>query len=124
MGNSKFSINSRNIKNPSGFSIERYTLTESTRIANGDMVMDFVANKRKFQFTYAAITSTDLNVIIEELWSDLVTSHNCFHTLVYTDELNVSKSVTVYAGAIPTTLHRADGKEWVWKDVSFSLIER
>jgi predicted N-acyltransferase len=88
------------------------------------MVMDYVANKRKFNFSYAAITSTDLNVILEELWSDLATSHNCFHTLTYLNELNVTVSVTVYAGAIPTKLHRADGKEWVWKDVSFSLIER
>lgn len=118
-----FKIDNIAIKNPSGFKLEYYTLTKSTRVANGDMMMDFVANKRKFIFEYKAITSSQLNQIIELLWGSLATTHNCFHTLHYIDG-GETKEATVYAGALPLNLHRADGTEWVWKDVTFSLIER
>lgn len=118
-----FSINSQNIKSPSVFDTELYTLTESTRIANGDMSMDFVANKRKFNLTYRAIKSSELNVIIAQLWGNLPTSHNCFHTFVFPTETGYD-TATVYAGAIPKKLHRADGSNWTYKDITFSLIER
>lgn len=119
-----FWISDTPIKNPTGFSIELYTLTKSTRVASGDMVMDFVANKRKFQFEYAAITSAELNTIIDLLWTNLATTRQCFVTLKYMDD-GVEKTARVYAGSIPKKLHRAStSTTWVWKDVSFSLIER
>lgn len=121
--NAGFSINGMPIKNPTGWKVEVYTLTKSTRVANGDMMMDFVANKRKFILTYASITNHELDPIIEQLWHGLEQSRNCFHTFMYPDN-GVMKSAIVYAGSIPRNLHRGDSKTWVWKDVSFSLIER
>lgn len=118
-----FKINGIPIKNPTDWKVEVYTLTQSARVANGDMVMDFVANKRKFTFTYAQISSTDLDVIIEQLWSNLENTKECFHTLEYPDNGTI-KTATVYAGSIPRNLHRGIGSVWVWKEVSFSLIER
>jgi hypothetical protein len=118
-----FKINGVRIKTPSSFDMSYYTLTKSNRVANGDMVMEYVANKRKFNFNYDAITSTELNKIIEELWNKLNTTRQCFHTFEYMDD-NVRKTVVVYAGSIPKKLHRADGQIWVWKNVKFSLIER
>lgn len=111
------------IKNPNGFNPENYTLTKSTRVANGNMVMDYVANKQKYNLTWNAIDSRELDKIIEILWRQLETTKQCFHWLDYEDDLR-SYHVRVYAGAIPRNLHRGDGRLWVWKDVKISLIER
>ena len=123
MSFSGFMLDGVRIKNPSGFNPELYTLTKSTRVANGDMVMDFVANKRKYNLTWSVISSRELNPIIEILWNQLVVTKECFHWFEYDDDTTHYK-VRVYAGAIPHTLHRGDGRIWVWKDVKISLIER
>lgn len=118
-----FKLNGTPIKNPSGWKVENYTLTQSARTANGKMVMDYVANKRKFYFTYAVIESKDLDLILDILWARLDSTKECFFTLEYPDG-DSTKTATVYAGSIPRTLHRGDGSTWVWKEVSFSLIEQ
>ena len=38
-------------------------------------------------------------------------------------ENGIEKSATVYPGKIPSELHRPEGN-WVWKGVSFQLIEQ
>lgn len=123
MAFSGFYLDGQKIKDPTGFNLELYTLTKSTRVANGDMVMDFVANKRKYNFTWSVINSRELDNIIEILWRQLETTKECFHWLEYDDDLRHNK-VRVYSGAIPHNLHRGDGRLWVWKDVKLSLIER
>lgn len=123
MAFSGFYLDGQKIKDPTNFNPEYYTLTKATRVANGDMVMDFVANKQKFNFTWAAISNRDLNLIIEILWRQLVATKECFHWLEYDDDIRHYK-VRVYAGAIPHNLHRGDPRVWIWKDVKISLIER
>lgn len=123
MAFSGFYIDGTKIKDPNEFSVEYYTLTQSTRIANGDMTMDFVANKRKYEFKWNAITSAQLDDIIDLLWTNLPVTKQCFHTLTYSDDRG-PQSAIVYAGAIPHKLHRGDGTTWVWKDVTLSLIEQ
>ena len=114
-----FKLDNKHIKSPSSFKIERYNITKSQRLADGTMSMDLIAKKRKFFFTYNAIDATDLNEILELLWE----SSSVFFELIYI-ESNVTKVVTVYAGAIPAELHRTDPGIWVWKNVTFNLIER
>lgn len=120
---SAFYIDGTPIKNPQGFKIELYTLTNSVRTANGDMVMEFVANKRKFILSYQAIESKELNKIIDILWTSLVTTKKVIHELRYLDD-GVWKTAQIYSGSIPKDLHRAGGQDWVWKNVTISLIER
>lgn len=123
MGYSAFKLAGVPIKNPSSFKIELYTLTKSARVASGDMVMDFVANKRKFALGYEAIESADLNAIIDICWTNLAVTKQCFFDLEYLDD-GVWKTAVVYSGAIPKNLHRGEGVSWVWKDVTINLIER
>ena len=115
-----FTVNGKGIKNPSSFKIERYNVTNMERLADAKMVGDLIAKKRKFYFTYDAITGTDLDDILEAVWE----TDELFFPLVYTEN-GVSKTATVYIGSIPTDLHKA-GKttNWVWKNVSFNLIEQ
>lgn len=115
-----FTVNGVAIKNPSTFKMERYNVTNMERLANATMVGDLIAKKLKFYFTYEAISSYDLNVILEAIW----TSTALFFPLVYTEN-GVSKSAMVYVGSIPSELHRAGGStNWVWKNVTFNLIEQ
>lgn len=119
MGYSAFKINGVAIKNPSAFSISRYNVTSLGRLAGAKMVGDFVAKKRKFFFTYDAITGRDLDIILEAIWE----TEELFYTLDY-KENNAPKSAVVYVGEIPTELHSAKTDNWVWKDVTFNLIEQ
>ena len=116
---SNFTLNGRGIKNPSSFKIERYNVTNMERLAGATMVGDLIAKKRKFYFTYDAIKGRDLDNILDAIWE----TNEVFFTLQYVEN-NVSKSAIVYAGSIPSELHSAKGNEWVWKNVSFNLIER
>ena len=115
-----FIINGIAVKNPSSFKKERYMITNMERLANASMVGDLIAKKRKFYFTYDAITGEELDRILEAIWD----SDDLFFTLSY-PENGVQKTAEVYVGSIPADLHRAGRTtNWVWKDVSFNLIEQ
>ena len=115
-----FQINGTAIKNPTTFKIERYNITTLERLADASMAGDLIAQKRKFYFTYDAISGNDLDVILGAIWD----SAALFFPLAYLEN-GVSKSAEVYVGSIPSELHRAGvGSNWVWKGVNFNLIER
>lgn len=115
-----FLINGSPIKNPTTFKIERYNVTNLERLADARMVGDLVAKKLKFYFTYEAITGEELDHILDVIWN----TPGLFFTLTY-QENGESKTAQVYSGSIPSELHKA-GKttNWVWKGVSFNLIEQ
>lgn len=115
-----FTVNGIAIKNPSKFKIERYNITNMERLADATMVGDLIAKKRKFYFTYDAISGDELDNILEAIWD----STTLFFPLEYLEN-GVSKTATVYVGSIPTELHRAGRTtNWVWKNVTFNLIEK
>ena len=114
-----FTLNGRGIKNPSSFKIERYNVTNLERLADATMVGDLIAKKRKFYFTYDAIKGGDLDNILEVIWE----TNELFFKLGYMEN-GVKKTATVYSGSIPTELHSAKSTDWVWKNVTFDLIER
>lgn len=118
MPESRYTLEGIEIKRPSTFKIERYKLTNATRLANGDMAADVINHKKKFTMQYKAIQATDLNKILDILWDN----DDYFFNFTYVEN-GVVQTCVVYPGNIPSTLHRSDGN-WVWKDVSFSLIER
>lgn len=113
-----FKIDGVTIKRPTLFKIERYNVTNLQRLANADMCGELIAKKRKFYFTYDAITAKDLNVILNALWE----TNNIFYTLTYVEN-GITKTAKVYVGSIPTELARTGGN-WVWKGVTFNLIEK
>lgn len=115
-----FTINGVGVKNPSSFKIERYNVTNMERLANADMVGDLIAKKRKFYFTYEAISGDDLDKILEAIWE----TNELFFPFEYLEN-GESKKATVYVGSIPSELHKAGRtSNWVWKNVTFNLIER
>lgn len=118
-----FVVNGVTIKNPSSFKIERYNVTTMTRLANADMTGDLIAQKLKFYFTYEALAAADLDKILEAIWS----SKKLFFTLSYPYQgESENRTAEVYVGSIPSDLHRGAmaSPNWVWKNVTFNLIER
>lgn len=117
---SNFKISGVAIKNPSEFKIERYNVTNMERLADAKMVGDLIAKKRKFYFTYEAISGYDLDHILDLIWE----TSELFMELTYIEN-GVNKTATVYVGSIPTELHRAGRTtNWVWRNVTFNLIEQ
>ena len=116
-----FEINNVLIKNPSSFKIERYNVTTMTRLSNADMTGDLIAQKRKFYFTYEALSAVELDKILEAIWD----SKQLFFPLVYPYQ-GSERIAMVYVGSIPAELHRGSmaSPNWVWKNVTFNLIER
>lgn len=115
-----FTINSVAIKNPTTFKIERFNVTNLERLADATMAGDLIAKKLKFYFTYEAISSYDLDVLLEAIW----VSSNLFFTLGYVDN-GIEKTAQVYVGAIPAELHQAGlTTNWVWKGITFNLIQQ
>lgn len=113
-----FRINGHPIKRPWPFKIERYKVSNLDRLANAEMVGDLIAKKRKFYFTYAAISGRELDAILDIIWE----TDAMFYTLSYVEN-NVTKTAKVYPGSIPSELHNT-GENWVWKNVTFDLIEK
>jgi len=105
------------VQSPTNFQIEKYNITKAGRVATGDMTLEYIAGKRKFIFEYNSIRGDYLDIIL-----DIIYTPTMFFTLTY-KENDVVKSATVYAGAVKSEQFRTDGS-WVWKNVSFSLIEK
>ena len=90
------------------------------RVASGDMTMDYVTNKKTFQFEYEAIRADVLKIITDIIFD----FPDMFHTLIINED-GGSNTYTIYPGAITKTLLRSDNNNfWYWKDVSVTLIER
>lgn len=114
-----FKINGVGIPNPTTFKIERYKVTNLTRLASAKMTGNLIARKHKYFFTYDALAARDLNRILDALWY----AAGMFYTLEYREN-NIVKTAKIYPGAIPTELHSAHSASWVWKGVNFDLIEQ
>lgn len=118
MAVTKVAINGIEIKRPWPFKIDKYKISSLERMSDGTMVGDYIARKRTFAFSYRQINSTELNKILDIIWE----SDSMFFTLEWVED-NVTKTATVYPGAIPQLLHHT-GSEWIWEDVNFQLIEQ
>ena len=114
-----FVINGVTVKNPTTFKVERYNVTTMERLSNADMVGDLVAKKKKFYFTYSAISAEDFDVILQAIWD----SDELFFSLEYEDR-GAPQRASVYVGSIPSELHYMSNRNTVWKNVTFNLIER
>lgn len=120
MPSTHFRINGVDIKDPSTFKKERYNVTNLARLSDATMAGDLIAQKRKFYFTYDAITAADWQNILNAIWEH----EQIFLSFEYMEN-GVWKQATVYVGNIPADLCLGNNhSHWVWKDVSFNLIEK
>ena len=113
-----FVINGITVKNPSKFKVEHYNVTTMERLSNAQMVGDLIAKKRKFYFTYDAISAEEFDNILSA-----IDGARLFFPFEYEDR-GQRKRYEVYVGSIPAELHYMSSRNTVWKNVTFNLIER
>ena len=118
-------IDGTEIKSPAkdNFRITTYLVTDMTRNAAGNMNGQLINKKTKLFFTYKTIMGHELYRIFNVLQGDTL-----FHTVTYIDD-GVAYTKTMYVGDMDKTLQRTgagsgDESTWVWKNVTFNLIER
>lgn len=126
MAKVRVTIDGVEIKPPTqaDFKISTYLVTDMKRNAAGTMNGQILGIKTKLFFTYPAIIGAEL----EKIYSILQNPNRLFHTVTYVDD-GVTKTKVMYVGEMPKTLHRTGRgsgarSTWIWKDVSFNLIER
>jgi DNA-directed RNA polymerase alpha subunit len=112
------SLGGSSIKQPTDLEIQRFNITHADRTAKGKMVMDLIAKKRKFLFSYNVISGAEYDKILGVIDSDAM-----FFNISYIEN-GSSKSATVYVGPISAKKYRTNDNGWYWKDVTFDLIEQ
>ena len=110
------------LPNPTTYKTDKYNITNMARLANGLMVGDLIARKKKFYFTWDALTGNALQIITNAVY-DMPAIFFYLHEMHDDGTLH---TYSVYAGSLTQNLHRAgmNKANWVWKDVTVDLIER
>ena len=111
-------IGTTTIVSPDKFKISHFNLTKANRTADGTMVMELIAKKEKFSFTYYYLTGTDLAQLVTLLFGD-----DLFFDLTYTRN-DIEYTKTVYVGEIKYEEGITQTGQEVWKNIDFNLIEQ
>lgn len=113
-------VNNIDIPTPSSYSWSKFAITKSERNAKGDIIIEFVAEKRKLETSYNFLTKEQYSSIIS-----LITYPNILFDLTYIDgDTGDFKTGKFYAGA-PTS-NAIDFQNGIirWKDIKINYIER
>lgn len=111
------SINSVQISTPSEFSTGVLDITKSERNANGNMIIELIATKRKLELKYNYLSNADLSTLFT------VISPITF-TVAYPDPLTgAERSGTFYKGDRNSGMIIYENGVPKWKDITFNFIE-
>lgn len=111
-------INSVTIPTPSDYSVGIQDISKAERNANGTMIIERVATKRKIEFSYKYLSQSDLASLLQKI-SDV------FFMVEYIDpQTGGTKTGTFYSG--DRKAGAVDYRNGVmrWKDIGFNLVER
>lgn len=111
-------INGVDLPTPSDFNVGIQDLSKAERNANGTMIIERIATKRKLDISYSFLTSSELSQVLNSI-------SPIFFTVTYMDpQDNAMRTGTFYAGDRNSPM--IDFKNGVprYKDIKFSLVER
>ena len=114
-----YKLDSTTLPLPDDFDIEEYKLTKANRVASGLMVMELIALKSKFSIKYNLLTGEEMQILIDILFTPRI-----YYEFEYLGNGDVVKTFTVYGGALKRTKAIANTGDWVYTDVTISLIEQ
>lgn len=109
-------INDVAIPTPKTFEVETFDIVRQNRTASGKMVVDAIAKKKKFKFSYPALTGAELDGILTLLYA------NYFLVLGYPTETGTA-TATVARGDVPRRLLINSGDK-LYQNISFELVEQ
>jgi hypothetical protein len=111
-------IDGYDIPTPSEYSVGVMDITKAERNANGTMIIEKIATKRKIELNYKYLSNSDLQSLLNKI-------SPTFFSVAYPDSLTGAiRTATFYVG--DRTAGAIDYKIGVirWKDCKFNLIER
>lgn len=110
------------VKHPTSLDVEEYPVTTLGRLADASMVGDLVAWKLKYNLSYKAIREPDL----QQIRKGIKSMPRFFFYLHMPQPDGTHQVVQVYPGALKFPLLRAgaNAENWVWENVTISLIEK
>lgn len=112
-------INGVTIKTPTELKVGSFLITKSERTADGSMVMDIIAEKRRLDCSWSLITAADFQQILSLLRGQ------AFHAIIYPDpELGEETTITAYRGDTGSEVGQQISGTRYWREVQIALIER
>lgn len=114
-----FTLNTVTIPSPSSYSVNILDISKADRNANGEMILEIIATKRKLELSYNYLSNTDLSSLLSKF------TGNTFFTMVYPDTVTgAAKSGVFYVSDRKSEAIDYQSGVPRWKGISFSLIEK
>lgn len=111
-------INGAAIPAPSEYTLGIQDISKAERNANGEMIIERIATKRKLDLKWNYLSAADLSTILNAV-------ADVFFTVQYFDSKdNANKSGTFYCGDRKCGMIDFKNSVPRWKDVTFNLIEK
>lgn len=115
---SLININGVDIPTPSDYQVGIQDITKAERNANGSMIMERIATKRKIELSWKSLDRSSLSIILNAV-------SGVFFTVTYMDPKdNAVRTGTFYAGDKTCPMFSFINGIPKYKDVKFNLIER
>jgi len=95
---------------------EEFEINRSGRVANGDLVIDKIATKKRFKLKYSVMTQADLDLLMTEYNRGVILS------LIVEREGGLTDTYSVKIEPMKRTRLLAMDR-WLWKGASFTLEE-
>lgn len=113
------SINSVTMPTPSTCQVGTYDIVKADRNANGLMIIERIATKRKLELSWNYISQTNLATLLTAI------NTSVFFSVTYPDpQLNANNTITCYCGDRTAGMITYKDGVPLWKDIKFSLIEQ
>lgn len=111
-------VNGVDIPTPSDYSVSIMDISKAERNANGTMIMERIATKRKLELMWKYLSQGDLAKVLTAV-------SPVFFTVEYLDpQTNSRRTGTFYAGDRTTGAMDYQNGKIRWKDIKFNLVER
>lgn len=111
-------INTVTIPTPSDFQVSVMDISKAERNANGDMIIERIATKRKLELTWKYLSQADLSAL-------LIRVSAVFFTIEYPDpQTGALRTGTFYSGDRTAGAIDYQNDTPRWKDIKMNFVER
>lgn len=111
-------INNIRMPSPSEFQVGIMDIEEAERNAQGDMMIDRIATKRKIELKWDYLSTQELSALLQIV-------NNIFFFVKYPDPMTGRfETKTFYVGDRTTPMYSLVNGKPLWSGTSFNFIER